>query len=388
MLNKFIKIKPTDIPILKKLSLYKLLVISQFSIALFFIITTILISRQVSHFVTMDYGFNPEGIINVELQGNDYLKVKNELGKISNVKSISGCEFALCSGISQGIKIKEDESDEEIQMSSMIITPEFIEHLDIKLLAGQNFENDYNQKQEKFIIVNQQTLPALHLQNPIEAIGKSLIMEGSPVTIIGVVKDFNYHLPFTKIEPFAFRYQQENLRHMNIKLSTTSNTEKTLQQLEAAWKEVDPVHAIEYAFFKDQLKSSFQIFNDIGKLIGFFAFLAIGISCFGLIGITTFSTESRLKEVSVRKVMGAKIHQIVFTLSRGLILLILISIVISAPFTYIINNLWLQQMVNKTEFSWDIMLFGILLTLVLGLMSVVVQTIKVARSNPVLTLNE
>ncbi|MGK7396183.1 MAG: ABC transporter permease [Candidatus Cyclobacteriaceae bacterium M3_2C_046] len=386
VLSKFIKVKPTDIPILKKLSLYKMLVISQFSIALFFMITTILIFRQIEHFVTMDYGFNPNNIINVELQGNDFNKVKQQFQSIANVESIGSSEYIVCSGISQGFRLKKDEEDEGIRLNSMIIDPEFIEIMDIELLAGRNFDDDINQEQEKFIIVNQKTLEVLEMETPMDIIGKSYLMDETNVTVIGVVNDFVYHLPFTAMEPFAFRYNPQSLKYANIKLTSSESAQNTLQQMQAAWKVVDPVHPFEYKFFEEQMTGSYQLFNDIGKIIGFIAFLAIAISCFGLLGITTFSTESRLKEVGVRKVMGAKLSQIIFTLSKSLVLLVLISIVITTPFAYIVNNLWLQEMVNKTSFSFDIILIGVMLTLLLGLISVIFQTIKVAQTNPVVTL--
>ena len=388
VLNKFIKIKPTDIPILKKLSLYKLLIISQFSIALFFIITTIVLFRQINHFSIMDYGFDQENVINVELQGNNFNTVSQQFSSISNVEKISHSEYIACSGIAQGFSLKENKEDEEgISFSSMKITPSYLDVMGIELIAGENFREDISSENEKFIIINEEALKVLKIDNPVDALGKQYIMDNkADITIIGVVKNFIYHLPFMPVEPFAFRYNPGGLKYANIKLVSGESAPETIRQMEAAWKGIDPAHPFKYKFFEEQMNSSYQIFSDIGKIIGFISFLAITISCFGLLGITTFATESRIKEVGIRKVMGAKIGQIIFSLSRNLITLIIIAVILTAPLAYLINNQWLQMIVNKTTFSFDIILIGVSLTLLLGIVSVIFQTIKVAQTNPAVTL--
>lgn len=387
VLKRFIKLKPSDIPILKRVSLYKILVVSQFSIALFFMVTAILLFRQINHFTKLDYGFNTQNIINIEMQGNDFEQLKHEFQSLGNIESIAFSEYILCSGISQGFNLKlNEDSEEDLWMNSMTISPEYLEIMDLKLIAGRNFPSITNQDNEQYLVINQSALKALNIDNPNEALGKSYRIDNKELTIIGVVEDFYYHLPYTSIEPFAFRSKTNSLKYANIELISPLSMQATIEQLRSSWKIIDPVHPLKYKFFDDQLKSSYQIFNDIGKIIGFIALLAIIISCFGLLGITTFSTENRIREVGIRKVMGAKVVQIIFTLSKSLFVLILIAVVITAPFAYYFNNLWLQQIVNKVEFQPDILLMAVTLTLVLGISSVIFQTLKVAQTNPVNTL--
>ena len=162
----------------------------------------------------------------------------------------------------------------------------------------------------------------------------------------------------------------------------------TLATLEADWKQVDPHHALEARFLKDQLNTALQAFVDVGRVFGLLTFLAILVACLGLLGMVVLTAESRIKEMGVRKVLGASVGQLVFLLSKGFLHLWLLSVVIALPIAYVGNRLWLQNSANRIALGPGIFLTGTALMLGLGLLVVVSQTMRTAAKNPVDSLRD
>ncbi len=368
-----------------KLSIRKLLTVSQLVISLFFIVTSLLIAKQFRHFLEFQYGFNSHNIVNIPLQGNNVTVLSNELGSMPGVASISACEFIPATAMTNGTGVRKSGSENDYtSFEHLRVDENFIENLELTIVAGKNLQAYENG--DRFILVNETASKRLGFSSASEAVGQILDVSAysEPMVVIGVIKDFRFQTPVMEdqIGPLLFRNQPEQFNYLNVRVAS-DDLKSTLAGLEQKWKAVDPVHSFKYQFFDDQLVKVNQWMGDLVSIIGFIGFLAIIIACLGLLGMAMYTTERRTKEVGIRKVLGAADSSIVLLLSRGFLTLLLIAVLVSAPLTYFLNNLWLQTFPNRVEFGPGIMLTGCAILFTLGLLTIGSQTFRATRKNPV-----
>jgi len=367
-----------------KLGIRKALGVSQFVISLLFITTSILIYNQFKHFISFDYGFNTNNIVNIELQGIDPEKLSNELQSVPGVTTISACDVIPAAGRSNGNEVRKSGSTGEYFSNDLLLADEnFMDNLGIKLIAGRNFTHE---EPAENILVNEAMVKQLGFKHSSEIVGEVLETKwgSEQFRVIGVVKDFRYRLLVNEheIKPMMARNEPEHFEYLNVKLSST-NLMSTMANLERAWKKIDPIHPLKYEFFDDQLQATHHAIFDIVSILGFISFLAIVIACLGLLGMATYTAERKTKEVGIRKILGAGDYSIALLLSKGFLRMLLVSVLIGAPLSYLINNLWLQEFPNRVEFGLGTVLSGTLVLLVLGLITVGSQTIRASKNNPV-----
>lgn len=367
-----------------KLGMRKLLGVSQFVVSLFFIITTLLISNQFQHFLHFDYGFSFQNIVNVELKGNDYSLIKQELSSIKGVTAVSACEFLPATGMSNGISVRKVNTENELTEFELLRTDEdFIGNLGIELIAGRSLPG-IGGTVEQSVLLNKTAIEQLGYLHAAEAIGQDLETEDEVLTVIGVVSDFQSQTPWMQdqIGPVLLRNQSADFSLVNVKIAS-GDLQGTLARMEQKWKTLDMVHPFTYYFFDEQLAQSHQMIGDLVSILGFISFLAIFIACLGLLGMATFSTERRMKEVGIRKILGAGEFRLIVLLSREFLTMLALSVLIAAPLSYFINNLWLEHFPNRVEFSLSTLFTGIAILVGLGLLTIGSQTLRASRSNPV-----
>jgi len=239
---------------------------------------------------------------------------------------------------------------------------------------------------EKFVILNETALNRLGFNTPSDALGAVILLDDENyLEVLGVVKDFIYSNTSNPIGPLVLRLLPQNFRYANIKVAS-ANIESTIQFLEEKWKVLDPERPFQYKLYTDQLRDYFANAESMLKGIGFLAFLAIFIAFFGLLGMVIFDTESKIKEIGIRKVLGAEAINIVMVISKSFIYLLLLASVLAIPAAWFINNLFLQNFHNRIELGPGTFAIGIILVFVLGIIIVFSQTIKAANANPVDTL--
>ncbi len=373
-----------------KIGFRKVLTVSQFVVSLFFIVTTILIIRQTRHYIHFEYGFDTENMINIELLGNDFDVLENEFSAIPGVLNVSAVQYLPASGISMssGLRIEGSE-DEFIQMGSFYTHPLFITNLGLEFVAGTNFEEYNKSKTEKSVIINEAAVKDLGFYSPGDAIGKVVEVQGleNMITIAGVVKNFMFRLPMIdeQIGPMVFRNAPGHFSYINLKVHS-ADMKSVVVELENKWSAIDPVHPLEFSYFDEQMANNYQILTDLISVIGFLAFISISIACLGLLGIATYSVERRIKEVGIRKVLGAGEFRIAYLLSGSFIKMLLISIVIASPLVYFINNLWLQEFSNRINYGFETIFSGAMIMLLLALLTIGSQTWRITRTNPAETL--
>lgn len=373
-----------------KLGFRKILTVTQFVVSLFFIVTTILIFRQTKHYINFEYGFKTENIINIQLQGNDFELVSNELSSIPGVANVSACQYLPATGYSIGSSLKlAGNEDDYIGMGSIFAHPNFLDNLGLEIVSGQNF-SDYNSSNtEKAVIINESAAEKLGFKSAIDAIGAAVEIKGvdQNVQIAGVVKNFRFRMPWIEenIGPFVFRNGPNHFSYVNVKVNT-KDMRAVVNEIEKRWVEIDPVHGFEYSYFDEQMARSYQLLTDLISIVGFFAFLSISIACLGLLGIATFTAERRVKEVGIRKVLGAGESKIALLLSKSFIKMLLIAILIASPLVYVLNNMWLQNISNKIDYGFGTIFLGILIMLTLGILTIGSQILRASKANPADTL--
>jgi putative ABC transport system permease protein len=383
--------------IFKKPLLGKTLTVIQLVLSLFFIITSTLLYLQLRHFAHAEYGFGKENIINVNLRGNDYEQFTNEFSSWSDIKKISASSIMPATMVKEGDKIyKLDETQDSLHVDHISIDHNFINNLDFEIIAGSDFNQELISENKRFIIVNEAAARKFAYENINDIVGEKFSTvnrnntKGNAdeiVEVIGIVKDFHFDIFQDQIGPFMFTYNPEEYRYLNIKVSG-QNLNETIAFLEGKWKELDKIHTFQYQFFDEQLADSQGIFSDVLSIVGFVSLIAIVIAGMGLLGMATYSAETKIKEIGIRKVLGASVQGILMQISRGYIYMLLIAIVIATPIAYFLNNTWLQFFAIRINFSVWILLFGVLLLLTLGLLAIGSQTLKAAMTNPANTLRD
>jgi putative ABC transport system permease protein len=370
----------------RKMNVQKFLSVSQFVSSLFFITTSILLYNQFKHHLSVEYGFNPKQVANVRLQGNEYTKVYTELSKVPGVVSISATDYMPATGTQNGISLKISGSEKDhIGLTVLLADEHFAKNLELRIIAGKDLPPT-GSSGDHFILVNESAVKKWGYKHPAEIVGQHVERYGSNelFEVVGVIEDFRFRMPSEQeeIAPLIIRNQPSGFRYANVRIASAGGA-TTLQRLEEAWKRIDPVHPISYQFYDEQLTETNLGFIDIVSIIGFIAFLAVTISCLGLLGMATYTVERRTKEVGVRKVLGAGDMSIAFLLSKSFLRMLGISICIGAPLSYGINALWLQYVPNRVGFGFGTILLSVFTLTAMGVITIGSQTLRASKSNPV-----
>ncbi|MEQ8474467.1 MAG: FtsX-like permease family protein [Marinoscillum sp.] len=370
--------------LLRGVNLRRVLIIVQFTLSMGFIIAATISYRQYEYALNFDLGFKTDNILNVQLKGEYDELLMNKYAQLPEVQQISRSGMVPSTGEVWGETVKYKDPFDSVDIHINNVDKAYLEVHDFEFLAGGTFPFDIKKDEEpQFMIINEHLLNRFGFSNPNDAIGESLKLSdgGNSLKIVGVVKDFQ-HLKITdELQSFAF-IQDDYLRVLNLQVNT-SDLVGLMNKLETIWREVDSVHPFEAKFYNDQIQEAYQEYNAYYKVIGFLAFLTISIAALGLLGMAVFTTETRLKEISIRKVMGASERNLVLLLSRGFLLMMVVSAVIAIPITYyLFDSVVLAGVANRITFGAVELFLGVILIFILGAITIGWQTFKAARANP------
>ena len=372
----------------KKINMRKVLVVIQFTLSLAFIISATIAFRQYKYALAFDLGFKTENVLNVRLQGNDVDKVTSTFEKIPEITGIAKSMMIPSVGSRYSNTVKYEDPLDSASLYYNIIDENYIPMLKHELIAGSNFESRPEQEKEESIIVNEKFLKRFNVGTPEEAIGKKIQLNrsGDKITIRGVMKDFHYGKINSEIESFGFRYIPDSYRYLNLKVSG-SNIVQTMDKIEAAWKEVDDVHELQATFYDDRIQRAYSEYSVMFTIIGFLAFITISIAALGLLGMAVYTAETRLKEISIRKVLGASEGNLIKLLAKGFMWLLIISALIAVPATYFLfDSVVLAESVNRISIGLIELSSGVIVIFAIGFLMIGSQTWKAAKSNPAETL--
>ncbi len=368
--------------LLKRITFRKILLVSQYTFSIIFIISIILMYRQMSFMLKSELGFDKEVVYNVRLNGQQFPKVKDQFSQIPEVAMVSAGSHIPGIGNywSTGIKMKpEDESYDAAYFS---VDPNYLSTMGIKLIAGEDFPKD-PAVNTNLVVVNRMATEHFKFNSPIEAVGQNiLIYDSLPVKIIGVVENYKYVALFMPLKPLILRMNPEQYGIAVLRVNTHDRA-ATLAKFKEVWKSIDPYHDLEGSFLEYEIKDFYALFGDVLYTVGFATILAIVVASLGLFGMATYSIQTRLKEVGIRKVFGSHSKSVALLVGRTFITMLLIAAVIAAPLAYLLNSTWLKFLAFHVTFGAGTILTGILIVFITGTITVLSQTLKAANTNPV-----
>lgn len=372
----------TNVRLFSRITLRKILLVTQFVFSMVFIISILLIFKQMNFMINADLGFDAEVVYDINLQGKDFNKVKAEYSQLPEVVNISASSHIPAEGNLRGVDVRLKMEDEKYHCHHFSVDENYIETMGLKLIAGKTFPENMSTENEKFVIASEMTVEHFKLGTVQEALGTTLILNDSTmVEIIGIVKNHQYVALFLNTKPMLLRYNPGSYRHAFLRLESPDMT-ATVSKLERTWGKIDPFHELNGDFLDDRIKYYYTFFEDIMYTVGFASLLAIIIAGFGLLGMATYSTQTRLREIGIRKVFGAEVNHIIFLVSKSYLWLMLIAAVIGGTIAYLVNNLWLQYLSKRVDFGIGTILAGVFIVVFVGLLTISSQTLKAAKTNP------
>ena len=375
--------------------LRKGLVVVQFVASVLLIIGTITIYQQLSHMLDGDLGMNIDQVMVVERPGiadrdrnafNSSIDVfRAEVLQHPDIKAIS--TSVTIPGKQREYKApakRYGASDSEIQVLRFnSMDYDFIDVFQMEVIAGRAFSKDFVSDQDTAVILSESATRLLGYESPEDAIGKtlSLVQFGWNPIIVGVVNDYHQVSLKKAVDPMIFYCTAYSGEYYSMRIETQKLAE-TVTHVEEAWNKAFPGNPFDNFFLDDYFNQQYQNEQRFGKLSLIFALLAILLGCMGLFGLSGYTTLQRTKEIGIRKVLGASTEGIVYLLSKDLVVLVLLSIVIAMPLAWWVMDGWLQNFAHRIDISWQIFLLAGLMTILVALITVSIQSIKAALANP------
>jgi len=368
------------------------LVVLQFAISIFMIISTVVVFTQLQYFQNKNLGFNKEEFlilpVNEKAVDEKIGVLKNEFNQISLVSNIT-----LSSEIPGDVKagylaaaegLPEDQNP---MVNGLSVDPSFVGSLNLNMLYGRNFRENYSSKEGYQYILNETAARKLGW-TPETAVGKWLdLIDDRRGNVIGVVKDFHFTSLHTEIRPLVMFVEPSSFNYMLVKVKL-ENLGSTLASLERIWDKTLPSRTFDLAFLDKEYEALYRAEKRTGLLFGIFSVFSIMIAMLGLIGLAAFTAEQKHKEIGVRKVLGATVSSIVFKLSNEYTLLVLIAFLLSAPIAWWIMSDWLANFAYQANIGWWVYVLAGLSAFAITWATVSYQSIKAALLNPVDTLRE
>ncbi len=363
------------------------LVIFQFSISIIMITAVLVIYHQMKFIHSKNLGYERHNILTLENDPNleekmvPFLSEVRDLPQVVNVTSSTG----LIGNDSWTGNIDWEGKEGAFILDVFQVKPGFIETFGLKLKEGQQFPREQKGLITP-VIVNESAVRDMGLENPI---GRSITFWGAPAEIIGVVKDFQYKSLYNRVGPCIFRLLPEDLPGNQIAIKLVPGQERQANtQIGGLYEKFNPGIPFEYSFVDEEFEALYASENRTAALSKYFAGLAILISCLGLFGLTTFSTERRQKEIGIRKILGSNTIALVWLLSKEFTLSIAIAILIGVPVSYLLASHWLNSFAYKIDLQWWLFLLIALALLSIAWLIMGVKTVRTARANPVECLRE
>ena len=383
----------SSIKVFKGLSFRRALVAVQYTFTLIFITSTVIGYVQYKDILAFDLGFNTDNVLNISLQKNKPETLINKLKAMPEVSGVSQSRLLTSVGNAWGGFLKYKGLRDSAVVLTNIVDENYIPLLGYKLVAGQNFiTRPVTKDAANEAIVNEAALRLFNIagRDAEKAIGEEILLNNKKLTIVGVMRDFHYGKLDDKIEPVVFTYltpdafltsnKMDGL--LNVRLNTSDPIE-TMAKIQEVWKSFDPVHPFKAEFYKDAIEDAYSDLSAMIKVIGFLSFIAISIASLGLFGMVVFTTETRLKEISIRKVLGATSGNLVVLLSGGFAVLLAISALIALPVTYLFfENVVLTRFPFHAPIGAVELFSGLLAVLAIAFIMIGSQTIRAAQSNP------
>ncbi len=370
------------------------LVTFQFFITTGLIFGTLIITKQLDFLQNEKLGFNKERVAIVSVrETDDQFQIKTLKDRIT---SISGIESATAvsgvPGISSGIQdfnvIPLERTEDTLSVMTITADHSFLNTLQLNLIEGRDFSEDFSSDETEAVIINETAAKLLGWEKPVgEKLSLQFFSRGlveKEASVIGLVQDFQYNSLHSNVEPILIHIFSETYYHDYLAIRLASDDiRSTLGQVEAAWREFNTERPFEYAFLDDTFDAMYRTEEQLSVIFNAFAIVAICIACLGLFGLASYSTEQRVKELGIRKILGASEIDILSLLSKDFLKLVLIGFLLSAPFSIYFLNEWLQNFTDRIEINIGVFFFVGVIALSVAVIAVGHQSLRAAIKNPV-----
>lgn len=366
------------------------LVVLQFTAAIVLMVSTVLIYQQIQHAKNRDLGFQKSQIITTELKGKMHSQldvIKDRLlatGDIVDV-GVSSDDILYISSNSGGFKWEGKHPDSDILISFTTANQDLIPSLGMDIYDGRNFYADLTK--EQFSIMINETMAKMIQEDGLVS-GKNIEWNGEQHTITGVVKDFIFNDIYTAVEPLVVFPFEQDYGILYLKTKASADLPKTLAKVEEIIKVQNPDFPFEYEFLDETFNEMFQSEMLIQRLSQIFAVLCIIISCLGLFGLAAYSAEIRAKEISIRKVLGASVKELVVMLNKEFLALVALSALIAFPIAWWMMNSWIENFEYHITIPWTLFIVIGLLAMLIALLTISSQALKAALTDPAKMLRD
>lgn len=368
----------------------------QFVLAITLICVTIILNMQVNHMKGVSPGFNDKDVIVARI-GLSYIdresakvrfeSILNELKSNPHVRAVSTNSVIPTAYDNNFNQYYDPETNKEVTMRQAGADAGYITTYEIPIIEGRNFNDDLSATEEFSMLINRSAMKELGWTT---AAGKQIKSKGDPTiyTVVGVMEDFHYLNPEKKIEPLIQQYVgKASLNNRYLSIRTAPGYQKqVIGRLEQAFKSMPSRAAFSYEFINDLVSGQYRFFDGLLKVTNYVALLTIIIACMGMFGLIALFASQRIKEIGIRKVLGASIPRIVALLSRDFLFLVGGAILIATPVAWYLMNVWLQDFAYRIEIQWWMFTIAGVLAMIIAFATVSVQAIKAALMNPVKSL--
>jgi putative ABC transport system permease protein len=364
------------------------LIVVQFGLALAMIVSTFVVLQQLSFMQNKDIGFEKDHIVQVSMNGDANQKfdlIKSDLLSQANIVGVTASGQRLGNNFHQwGFKYKSDSGVMDITPSNVNVDYDFLEVFGIKLKEGRGFSKDYAQDNGMSFIINESLAKDLNLSQPIGAkAGHGWYHNDSLGTIIGVTEDFNFNSLHYGINTLSMVVHPEwGYQEMSVKING-QNIDGALKELDEVWTKHVGKFPLEYTFLDAHFEELYRSDKQMSAVVTIMGVLAILIACMGLFGLAAITTERRIKEIGIRKVLGASVINIMYGLSKSFVLLILIAFVIMTPLAWLFLSKWLEKFAYHIDINPVVFIVSMVIAVAIALATISYHTLKSAKANPV-----
>jgi ABC-type antimicrobial peptide transport system permease subunit len=365
----------------------KILVVLQFSSSVMLMIGTIVINRQIQFGKNQPIGFNNKGLITVFWSDD----IKQNIDALRQDLLSSGAVISMCQSNSPPSEIYSNNNgwewpnsqpvEKAVTFSTITTTYDYTKTLGIKILEGRDFSREF--ADSNGVILNQAAVKRMNLKNPV---GANLKWNDKPMVVLGVIPDVQMESPYRPISPLTIIFNKDWVGNLDLRLNPNMSASQAIDLIKPIFNKYNPAYPFEYKFSDEEYAKKFNYEELVGNLAAIVAVLAIFISCLGLFGLASFTAEQRVKEIGVRKVLGASVFNVWQLLSRDFVMLVLISCAIAVPIAWYYMNEWLKSYPIKTTIGIGIFLIVVIISIAITLITVSFQAIKAALANPVKSL--
>ncbi|MDR8392325.1 ABC transporter permease [Aliifodinibius sp. S!AR15-10] len=366
----------------KGTAIWKSIVVIQFAASIAMIICTVTIYRQLHYVQSKDLGFNKERIITVtNTQGDRYAPLKSRLQSLASVEDVSVSSYIPGISKTSGTALVQIAySSDSLTFNWISVDYDFFDTYGIKLKEGRTFSEEYGTDSTQAFMLNETAVKALGWESPL---GKELNAFNRNGTVIGVTQNFNFLSLYQNYSPIIYLIDESLFFNFSIKIAPSNTISNALSQIKETWATMLPNSPFEYQFVDEQFDALYKNDQQMGTMFALFATLALFIACLGLFSLSSFMAINKRKEVSIRKVLGATVTDILLSLYKNYGKLIITACLIATPVSYLFLRNWLQQFAFKITISFWVFLIAIAAILCIAIVTVSYESIKAATANPV-----